>query len=78
MAHFSFYVPLQCLAALLAWALIATFGTTTAAMLEAGLVWLAPLALAAGAGLSPDGLTLLASCGIVFNLVNWVFQGREE
>jgi hypothetical protein len=47
-------------------------------MLEAGLVWLAPLALAAGAGLSPDGLTLLASCGIVFNLVNWVFQGREE
>ena len=69
------YVLLQCLGALLAWALIERRGTTGPALVEAGAVWLAPLVTAGINGLSADNVVGVASCGVVFKLVNWVWQG---
>ena len=72
------YVLLQCLGALLAWALIERRGTTGPALVEAGAVWLAPLAVAGINGLPADTIVGVASCGVVFNLVNWIWQGANS
>jgi hypothetical protein len=72
--EFAPYVLLQCLGALLAWALIERRGTTGPALVEAGAVWLAPLAVAGINGLAADTVVGVASCGVVFNLVNWIWQ----
>lgn len=75
MLYFAPFILVQCLAALLAWALIARRGITGPVLAEAGLVWLLPLLVAGVSGLSADTIVRIASCGVVFNLVNWVWQG---
>ncbi len=74
MLYSVFLILLQCLGALLAWALIARRGVTGATLAEAAAVWLLPLLAAGICGLSADDLVRIASCGVVFNLVNWVWQ----
>lgn len=69
------YILLQCLGALLAWAIIARRGTTGVALVEACTAWAAPLLVAGIKGLPADTVVHIASCGVVFNLVNWVWQG---
>jgi hypothetical protein len=69
------YILLQCLGALLAWALIAYRERSERVLVEAGAVWLMPLFVAAAGGLPADTLVGIASCGIVFNLVSWLYRG---
>ena len=75
MMAFAPYVFLECLGALLAWALIARRGTSGPALVEAGAVWLAPLVTAGINGVPSDAIVGVASCGVVFNFVNWIWQG---
>ncbi|MCO6416645.1 hypothetical protein JYK14_10795 [Siccirubricoccus sp. KC 17139] len=74
MPVFTAHVLLQCLGALLAWALIDRHGRTGPALLEAGFAWALPLVSAAAAGLTGESLTLVAASGILFNLANWGWQ----
>ncbi|MBX6741837.1 MAG: hypothetical protein IRY87_07295 [Acetobacteraceae bacterium] len=78
MLYFAPFILLQCLGALLAWALVARRGITGATLAEAGAVWLLPLLTAGLCGLSADTLVRIASCGVVFNLVNWLWQGVQH
>ena len=78
MLEFAPYVFLQCLGALLAWALIDRRGTTGPALVEAGVAWLAPVAVAGINGLVADTIVGVASCGVVFNLVNWIWQSANR
>lgn len=75
MLYFAPFVLVQCLGALLAWALIAHRGIDGPTLTEAAAVWLLPLLVAGVAGLSADTLVRIASCGVIFNLANWVWQG---
>jgi len=72
------FILLQCLGALLAWALIARRGISGATLAEAAAVWLAPLLVAGAFGFPADTVVRIASCGVVFNLVNWLWQGLPE
>jgi hypothetical protein len=72
------YILLQCLGSLVAWALISSYGRTGRSLAEAGFVWVVPLVVAALGGLSADTLVGIASCGVIFNFVNWVGQVRPH
>jgi len=72
------FILLQCLGALLAWALIARRGISGTTLAEAGAVWLIPLLVAAACGFPADTVVRIASCGVVFNLVNWLWQGIPQ
>ena len=72
------FILLQCLGALLAWALIARRGIRGVTLAEAGAVWLLPLLVAGACGLSADTVVRIASCGVVFNLANWLWQGIPQ
>ncbi len=78
MLTLSLCILLQCLAGVLGWALIATEGVTGRALLEAGLVFLAPLLPALAAGATPDALARLAAAGMAFCLVNWGWQSLRK
>ncbi|MXP64511.1 hypothetical protein E0493_14260 [Roseomonas sp. M0104] len=78
MLYIAPFILLQCLGALVAWALIARRGISGAILAEAGAVWLAPLLVAGAFGLTADTVVRIASCGIVFNLVNWLWQGLPQ
>ena len=78
MLTLSFCLLLQCLAGVLGWVLVATYGVTGRALLEAGLAFLAPLLPALAAGASADALAMLAAAGMAFGLVNWGWQSLRR
>jgi len=72
------FIFLQCLGALLAWALITRRAISGSTLAEAGAVWLMPLIVAGAFGFSADMLVRIAACGVVFNLANWLWQGAPQ